>query len=141
PPGTPPAAAKASATSAIDPPPPASLRYPPKNAKSPTSAPPPAHISQSTVSGTHRANKARRPAAAPPAPASPSAASPETLPCSAAPSEILRHRGHQPRRKVLRHAVQRRVAFLKKIPHVGRQLILIPEKKVLVVVEHFLRRP
>src|ERR1700757_4212539 len=140
-PEKPPAAAKASAMSAPDPPPPGPPRYPPKTAKSPRSAPPPEHIFQSTVSGTRRANTAHRPATAPPGPASPSATAPETLPCSPAPSEILRHRGHQPRGKVLRHSVQCRIAFLKKVSHVGGQLIFIPEKKTIVVVENFVRRP
>src|SRR6266852_850017 len=140
PPGKPLAAAKASAKSAPDPRPPASLRYPPKNAKSPRSSPPPAHIFQLIASGTHRADTAHRPATAPPAPASPSATAPGIPPSSAAASEILRYRGHQPRRKILRHPVQRRIAFLKEVPHIGGKLIFVPEEKTFVVVEHFFRR-
>src|SRR5215469_14464269 len=113
------AAAKALVTSEPDPSPPASRRCPPKSAKSPTSGPPPAHTSRPTASGIRHASTFHHLAAEPRAPACPSAASPEIPLRAVSPSEILGHRRDQPLRKLPRHAIQCRVAFLKETLHIG----------------------
>src|SRR6266568_4224823 len=55
------------------------------------------------------------------------------------PSVILRHCRHQPRCKVLRQAIQRRVLLLEKALHIRRDLILIAKHEIVRVIEDFPR--
>src|ERR1700687_676124 len=113
--GKPPVEAKAWEASAPARTPPASLRARPNNATPPRSATLPARISQSNVFGRRREGTALPPAGELPEWASPSPAAPAILPAIPAPSIVLRHRRHQPRRKVLRDALECRVLLLKKV--------------------------
>src|SRR5271157_196094 len=146
PPGTPPAAAKASARSAPGPSRPASHPAALKTARPPTPAPLPARTSRSTRRGSGPANTARRPARATPPPLCPSPAAPAVLPQTFAPSIILRHRRHQLPCKILRHAIQRRITFLEKALHVcrgyrGGQFVLVAKQEVVRVIQHLVRGP
>src|SRR5579885_1714068 len=142
-PKTPPAAAKASATSAPGPWPLASLRCPPKSAKPPRSAPPPAQTFRSVACGTRPANKAHRPAATPPAPLCPSPAAPEIHLCSASPSEIpIRNFRSPPPPTDPRNPVPCGPTpgrLPKEAAHVGGKLIFVAENEIRVVIEHLAR--
>src|SRR5262249_12714660 len=100
---------------------------PPMHANSPT------HISQSAARGRHSAGKlplqegeSRRWVCLLPA-------EPATLLSKRAPSIILRDRGHEPRRKILGHALQGRILLFKEALHIGRNLILVAKQKVIRV--------
>src|SRR5260370_40688512 len=137
--GNPPAAAKAWEAFVLVRTPPASLRAPPSTAKRPKSATVPARICRSIVHGRRREGTALLPAGELPEWVSPSPAAPTILRAKGAPSVILHNRGHQPRREVPRHAVQRRVLLFKKIldavrvVHVRGNLVLIAENKIVRV--------
>src|SRR6266480_4183153 len=113
----PPVAAKAWETSALVRTPPASHRAPPNTATPPRSAMLRTQISQSLEFRSRRRS----------------------------PLIILHHRRHQPRRKLLRHAVQCRVLLFKKVPntacvvHVRGNLVLIAENKIVRVIENLPR--
>src|SRR5712692_3186211 len=107
--GKQPAAAKAWEAFVLVRTPPASPRAPPNTAKRPRSATLPARTSRSIVSGRRREDTALLPAGELPEWVSPSPAAPTILWAKRAPSVILHNCGHQPRSKVPRHAVQRRV--------------------------------
>src|SRR5438477_539572 len=109
--GKPLAAAKASPSFALAPALLASLLAPPNTATPPRSAPLPARISQSIVPGRHRADRLLRPLAISRQRASPSPVVPTIPLAKFAPSIILHHCRHQPRGKVLSHAVNRRLIF------------------------------
>src|SRR5216684_5699460 len=125
--------------------PPASLRDLPNNATPPTSAMLPARISRSIVFGRRREGTVLPPAGELPEWASPSPAAPAILPAIPAPSIVLHHRRHQPRRKVLRHALQCRVLLFKKIlnanwvVHVRGNFVLVAENKIVRVIENLAR--
>src|SRR5579859_5798743 len=87
--GKPPVAAKAWPSFAPGRAPPAFHRGLPNTAKPPTSAPPPARISRSTVCGSHPLGTALRQRAAPPVWSCPFPAAPATLPQQPAPSVAL----------------------------------------------------
>src|SRR6266850_1243983 len=137
--GTPPAAAKAWPSSAPGPSPPASRRAPPSSATPPTPATPPAQISRSVPPGRNREDTAPLPATRWPESPFLSPAAPAILPLKSAPSIVLRHRRHQPRRKILRQPIQRRVLLFKKAFHVRRNLILIAKQKIICAIQNFPR--
>src|SRR6266478_362549 len=143
--GKPPAAAKASPWFAPDPAPPVSLLAPPNNATPPRSATLQPRISRPIVFGRRREGTALLPAAESPEWASPSPAVPAILPATLVPSIVLHYRRYQARRKVLRHAVQRRVLFLKKVfdavcvIHVRGNFVLVAENKIVRVIENLSR--
>src|SRR6266436_5684720 len=111
----PPAVAKASPLFALDPALLASRHGLRNTATPPRLAPPPARTFQSIVRGIRRADTLPRPIEVSRQRASPSPAVPAIPLAKFAPSIILHHRRHQPRRKVLRHAVQRGVLLFKKV--------------------------
>src|SRR6267378_1532739 len=143
--GKPPVAAKAWEASAPVRTPPASLRDLPNSATPPTSATLPARISRSIVFGSRREDTVLPLAGELPEWASPSPAAPAILPAIPAPSIVLHHRRHQPRRKVLCHALQCRVLLFKKIlnanwvVHVRGDFVLVAENKIVRVIENLSR--
>src|SRR5882762_2911993 len=142
-----PAAAKASPSFAPDPAPLASLRAPPNTAIRPKSAPSPPQIARSMLCGKRREGTAPPPARELPEWASPSPTWPAVPGTKSAPSIILHDGRHQPRRKVLRHAIQRRILLFKKILDavwivgVRRNLVLVAEDKIVCAIENLPCRP
>src|SRR5882724_5208939 len=134
-----PAAVKASPSFALDPSPPGFRLAPPNSATPPTPATLPAQISRSIAPGTNPAGTVPLPATKSPGSSSLSPAEPAILPVKSAPSIILRHRRHQPRRKILRQPLQRRILLLKKALHVRRNLILVAKQEIIRAVENFPR--
>src|SRR6202171_5261905 len=145
--GKPPVAAKAWEASALVRTLPASLRARPNNATPPRSATLPARISRSIVFGRRREGTVLPPAGELPEWASPSPAAPAILPAIPAPSIVLHYRRHQPRRKVLRHALQCRVLLFKKVlnadwvVHVRGNFVLVAKNKIVRVIENLSRLP
>src|ERR1700682_2921027 len=143
--GKPPVAPKAWEASAPVRTPPASLRALPNNATPPRSATLPARISRSIVFGRRREGTVLPPAGELPEWASPFPAAPAILPVKPAPSIVLHHRRHQPRRKVLRHSLQCRVLLFKKVldadwvVHVRGNFVLVAKNKIVRVIENLSR--
>src|SRR5258708_5673510 len=113
--GKPPAEAKAWPSFAPDPAPFASPRAQPNIATPPRSEKFPAQIFRSSGRGRHREGTPPPPAKELLEQVSPSPAGRAIPEAKSAPSIILHHRRHQPRRKVLCHAVQRGVLLFKKV--------------------------
>src|SRR5882762_2347856 len=143
--GKSPAAVKAWPWFAPDPAQPASRRAQPNTATLPRSAPLPQRIYQSTVFDTRPEGTVLPQARELPGRVSPLPAAPPIPLAKSAPSIVLHYRRHQPRRKVLRHAIQRGVLLFKKVLNavwivcVCGNLVLVAENKIVRMIENLSR--